>query len=471
MASLRHFSHATCVRLRFKLRILGYFLAVGAFLSGAVVSSPAQTPQLLIENVTLIDGTSHPVREHACVLVKDHRVATLAPCPLLPTGNVRRIDGTGKFLLPGLIDVHVHLGRGLFDSDFTEMAGIRLLQGYLYCGVTSVMDVGSGDAYIFGLREKQQAGAFVSPRLFAAGGIVTFVGGAGKINPSATLLDSWPQSIPKLDAHIALKPDMISLIYDERGWGKYELVPIMPLDLARKTLEYYSDHGIRSMAHLFSELRAREAIEAGLDTLGNTIIEGPVSNGFVQLMAGKRVPIASALSSFDDLGRLMDHPEFLDQPLYRATLEPVTIEQLKTTTRDFLLKDPWWGQWRKLMEPIGADNLKRINAAGGIVALGTDVSVGPSVHRELELLVNGGISPGDAIRIATLNAAVFLGKDRELGSVEEGKLADLLLLDANPLADINNTKRISMVIVNGEVVNREALDLPVNRRSQTTVSH
>ena len=118
------------------------------------------------------------------------------------------------------------------------------------------------------------------------------------------------------------------------------------------------------------------------------------------------------------------------------------------------------------MTPVAQDNLFRIHAAGGIIALGSDQSSGPASHRELELMVNGHISALDAIRIGTLNAAVFLGKERELGSVEEGKLADLVLLSADPAQDIRNASHIDAVIKGGVVVNRGALDLPVNRRER-----
>ena len=99
-----------------------------------------------------------------------------------------------------------------------------------------------------------------------------------------------------------------------------------------------------------------------------------------------------------------------------------------------------------------------------VIVLGSDQSSGPASHRELELMVAGGISALDAIRIGTLNAAIFLGKERDLGSIEEGKLADLVLLDANPLDDISNAQRIAVVIKGGKIVDLGALDLPVNRR-------
>jgi imidazolonepropionase-like amidohydrolase len=101
------------------------------------------------------------------------------------------------------------------------------------------------------------------------------------------------------------------------------------------------------------------------------------------------------------------------------------------------------------------------------VACGTDQSSGPAVHRELELLAGGGIPPADVIVIATRNSARFLGKLQDLGTVERGKLADLVLLDADPTVDINNAKRITTVIKDGKVIDRSKLDLPVNRRPTT----
>jgi imidazolonepropionase-like amidohydrolase len=119
----------------------------------------------------------------------------------------------------------------------------------------------------------------------------------------------------------------------------------------------------------------------------------------------------------------------------------------------------------KIMTPIAQENVRKIDVAGGIVALGTDLSIGPAPHRELELLVAAGIPTLHAIRIATLGSARFLGKDRDTGSVEEGKIGDLVLLDADPLDDINNTKKVATVIKGGKLIDRAKLDLPVNRRT------
>jgi imidazolonepropionase-like amidohydrolase len=114
----------------------------------------------------------------------------------------------------------------------------------------------------------------------------------------------------------------------------------------------------------------------------------------------------------------------------------------------------------KVMTPVAQENLKKLHQAGGVVVLGTDQSLGAAVHRELELLVEGGIAPLDAIGIATRNGAVFLGRERDLGTVEAGKLADLVLLDADPVEDIDNVKKIHAVIKAGMLIDRSALEIP-----------
>jgi imidazolonepropionase-like amidohydrolase len=227
-------------------------------------------------------------------------------------------------------------------------------------------------------------------------------------------------------------------------------------------VEYYNDFGIRTTVHTSSERRARQAIFAGVDTLAHPVIQGPITPEFALLMAAKRIPMASTLTIGENYSRVAEHPEFLDQALYRATLTEAEIERIKGEDRAKYV-DSSWTWWMKIMTPVAQNNLKQINDAGGIVALGTDASNGAAVHREMELLVDAGISTLDVIRCATLNAARFLGRADDLGTITVGKLADMVLLNANPEVDINNAKEIHLVIKNGTVVDRSRLNLPVNK--------
>jgi imidazolonepropionase-like amidohydrolase len=434
--------------------VLCFFSACAAMLG--------QDAPIAIEHVTLIDGTGRSAMTDATVLFQGGRIARVARGTVAVAGE-HRIDGTGKYLIPGLMDIHVHVIGGMGKTR-DERAGVRALQSYLYCGVTTILDVGNDPDFIFILRDKERTGQIVAPHLLASGAIVTYPGSHGGRPGMATLVDSWPQAIPLLDAHIARHPDMLKLTYEEEGWGIRPMVSLLPVPLMQHIIEYYNDHGIRTTAHVSSEIRAREAIFAGIDTLAHTDIQGPITDNFARLLAAKQIPTTSTIAIGEGYSRIADHPEFLEEPLYRAVVEPEEIQRLRTEESP-KQKQNRWATWMKIMTPVLQENLRKIDAAGGIVALGTDQSMGPAVHRELELLVQGGISPLEAIRIATLNAARFLAKDRETGSIEEGKVADLVLLDANPLLDIKNARKINLVVKAGTIIDRSKLDLPVNRES------
>ena len=442
------------------MRLLSPCLAAVLLLtSQAPLSGQAS---LLFENVTLIDGTGRPAVPNAWVLVEGERITRVALREIEAPRGSERIDGSGKFLIPGLMDMHIHLSGGRGRGGPDEGAGIRALHGFLYSGFTSVFDAGNNPDYIFGLRTAERAGRIVAPRIFATGGVVTAPGGHGG-GAGATLVDEWPGDMPLLDAHIAREPDLVKLTFDEHGWGTRPLIPLLDPGLMAEIGRYFNEHGIRTTVHISHEFRARQAIEAGINTLAHPIIQGPVSDGFVSLMAATKVPMVSTLTIGEGYSRLVEHPEFLDRPIYQAVYEPEVLEQLRTTVRDAYAARTWT-TWMKVMTPVAQENLRLIVEAGGVIVLGSDQSTGPASHRELELMVEGGIPALEAIRICTLNAAIFMGRERELGSIEEGKLADLVLLSADPLEDISHTQDIDLVIKGGKIVDRSALDLPVNRR-------
>ena len=429
--------------------------------------APASADSLLIENVTLIDGTGRPAVAGASVLVDGERISRIARGSIDAPDGATRIDGTGKFLIPGLMDMHIHLRgsveltpEGLFEVTKDRTKGIRMLHSYLYSGVTSIYDAGNIPDFILGLRADERSGELVSPRIFATGGIVTYPGSHGG-NDWGTLVDDWPEAKPALDAHIERKPDLVKLTYEERGWGAREMIPILPLGLMQKIIQYYNDRGIRTTVHTSSEYRARQAIFAGIDTLAHPIIQGPVTQDFANLMGTKKIPMVTTLTIGENYSRLAEHPEYLDQPLYQATVPAEEIEELKTERRKEYQERKWtW--WMKIMTTIAQENLRMIAEAGGVLVAGTDQSSGPALHRELELMADAGIPASEIIRIATLHGAIFLGQERELGSIEEGKIADMVLLNADPSEDINNAKRILQVIKGGQIVDRSRLSLPVN---------
>jgi imidazolonepropionase-like amidohydrolase len=440
------------------------FIFVACAIAQLLCSNAARAEDWVIEHVTLIDGT-HAPQPDMTIAVEGERIAAVTPSAIAHGFKGRRIDGKGKYLIPGLMDVHIHL-RGGFDVSGkveAELAppnreeGVAALASFLYAGVTTVFDAGNRAEHILPLRADERAGRILSPRIFATGNLVTYPGSHG--DRIAVRISDFEKDKALLDKHISeQQPDILKLTLEEEGWGSRPMIPLMPVDLLEKITLYYNQHGIRTTVHVSSELRSLEAIYAGVDTLAHPVIQGPVSDAFVKLMGAKKVPFASTLTIGENYSRLAEHPEYLDQPLYVASIAATEREQLKTKTRAEWQARPWtW--WMKIMTPIAEENIRKIHAAGGVVACGTDQSSGPATQRELELLVASGIAPLDVIKIATYNSAVFLGKADQLGSVEAGKLADLVLLSKDPTADINNAKSIVFVMKNGQLVDESLLPL------------
>ncbi|MGI9344022.1 MAG: amidohydrolase family protein [Gammaproteobacteria bacterium] len=441
--------------------------AIATLLFSLIIGA-ANADGILISNVTVIDGTGRAPVVDAFVLVEDEMITRIATSPLAAPDGVRIVDGDGKFLVPGLMDLHIHLMGGtevdidgLRSATIDREKGLRALHSYIYAGVTSVFDSGNNPEFIFGLRKDERDGAIMAPRIFATGSIVTYPGSHGS-SDVAVHIDDWPEGIPILDAYLDTEPDVVKLTFEERGWGARETIPMFPLPLMQTVIEYLNDAGVRTVVHTSSERRARQAMFAGIDNLAHPVIQGPVTAEFAALMGAKKVPMVTTLTIGENYSRLAEQPEYLDQPLYRAVLTADEIEELKTVTRKEY-QERTWTWWMKIMTEVAQENVFKIHEAGGLLCAGSDQTRGTDLHRELELLADAGISNLDIIRIATLNCARFLGREDDLGSIEAGKLADMVLVDADPVADINNLKKISAVIKGGQLVDRSKLDLPVNQ--------
>jgi imidazolonepropionase-like amidohydrolase len=441
-------------------------LAIAALLLPLLASA---ADRLIIDHVTVIEGTGHAPQPDMAVIIDGAQIIAVTPSQLAGGESGKRIDARGKYLIPGLMDVHIHLrgaaqpsGPNVKWEDASRSEALAALASYLYSGVTTVFDAGNRKELILPLRAEERAGKILAPRIFATGNSITYPGSHG--DRISIGVSDFEKDKALLDAHIAeQQPDMVKLMMEEEGWGARPMITLLSAELAEKIVRYYNQHGIRTTVHVSNEFRALEAIYAGVDTLAHPVIQGPVSDSFVKLMAAKKTPFASTLTIGENYSRLAEHPEYLDQPLYAASLSADERNKLKTeTSAEFRART--WTTWMKLMTPIAQENVRKIHAAGGVVACGTDQSSGPAVHRELELLTAAGIAPLDVIRIATYNSAVFLGKADQLGSVQAGRLADLVLLNADPGANIDNAKAIAFVMKNGEIIDESKLPLAGGRQ-------
>ncbi len=171
--------------------------------------------------------------------------------------------------------------------------------------------------------------------------------------------------------------------------------------------------------------------------------------------------MATTLAVFSNIARVADEPEMFDTALYEAVLTSEDRSNRKTAERQRYISSGMSSFFSGML-PAMQKNMMSLHDGGVTLALGTDRSVGPATHQELRLLSDSGIPEAEIIRVATLNAAIYIGLEADLGSIEVGKLADMVLLSADPLEDIGNVRLISKVIKDGKVVDRQSLDLPIN---------
>jgi len=444
----------------------------GATATGASAApvSGSKTAALQIRNVTLLDGTGAAPRRGVTVEVQDGKVFAIhrqgsAGSRSAPAGT-EVIDGRGKFLIPGLIDTHVHLQGGRLPTAdggvrTDPQLALRTLHGYLYCGVTSIVDQGNAADFIFGLRDAERAGNLLAPRLFATGANITVPGGYGDNAFSLKVADLAADRAAIL-RHFARRPDIQKFLYDDLVVMGRRQVPVMSDTLFAQVVTMAHDAGIRTTVHVVDERGASAAIAAGIDALSHTVRTSQ-SGELLTLIRDRQLPVSTTLTVLAQIARVADDSAILDGPLFRATVEPVQLATQKSAERDRYIESGMSARF-KTMLPVMAANARRLHEAGVPLALGTDRTWGASVHMELALLEEAGIPRKDLLRIATLNGAAYLGRERELGSIEPGKWADMLLLTANPLEDVAAYGAIDMVFKGGQRIDRRTLDVPANRR-------
>lgn len=440
----------------------------------ASLATASASPPLRIDDVTLVVGDGSAPQPHRTLLLREGRIAAIVPtgAPLPGGRGARRLDGRGRFAMPGMMDAHIHLAGGVLafardpsaPAGYDDAAALRALHGYLYAGFTSVYDAGNAAEFIYPLRERERRGEIQSPRLFATGRYLTWPGSWGAQPGGVALgtpLHEGAALRADLDAQLRGQPDLQKLVYESGGLGPNAWIPSMPQPVLREAIAYLHAQGVRTTVHVSTEAAAREALDAGIDSFAHTPAVGALSKDFVARVAAAHVPLVSSMVVFDEIVQLGSGTAYLDGPDYVA-LMAVEDRRGRAASRE-LYQRTGWPAWFAAIQPYLQQNVRRLHEAGAIVALGTDKSHAPLALRELELLAGAGIPAGDVVTIATRNAAIYLGVADRLGTLEVGKAADLLLLRADPTRDIRNVRQLETVIKAGAVIDRARLDVPANR--------
>ncbi|MDR3465599.1 MAG: amidohydrolase family protein [Xanthobacteraceae bacterium] len=380
----------------------------------------------------------------------------------IPPGATR-VDLAGRTVMPALIDDHVHMGyrKGTSFSavNYTAENLRDQLDRFAFFGVAAVLETGTGRGELpYEMRDAARAGtrSLTAGRGFA-------MPGAGPGGPMAeaaygvTTVDEARADVRELAAR---KPDMVKIWVDDRDGTVEKLRP----DLYRAIIDEAHRHHLKVMAHMVDLADAKDLLRAGVDGFAHMIRDRDVDDELLALLRER--PDVFFLNTLWGERRAIytAPPAWLDEPLLREAFTAEDLKQLAGQLTPDPAADPRKLARARAMEETNFRNTARLVAVGVRLGLGTDTGgnnggqfFGLGSHVELELLVRWvGLTPMQAITIGTRDAAAILGLDR-LGTVAPGKSADFIVLDANPLDDIANTRRIAAVYLRGAEIPRAAL--------------
>ena len=380
----------------------------------------------------IIDGTGKPAIENATLVIRNGHIEAVGKRVKIPAG-AERIDATGKTIIPGLINAHGHLN--------TETQ----LGVYLRDGITTVLSLG-GDKE-FALREScAKAAPGTVPRLYVAGPIQD-----SSAIPGAVVVTTPEQARKSVDELIGNKPDIIKVRIDDFRGAR----PKMPPEVYGAVIDEAHKNGFRTAAHIVFLNDAKGVLRAGVDYIAHSVRDQEVDEEFIALMKKRHVSYSPTLTRELAVFTYSETPSFFSDPFFLKEADPAEIAQMQDPKRQGTMKTDPAAQWYKEHLPVAMRNLKILSDAGINIAMGTDSGGGPGrfqgyfEHLELEYETKAGLTPMQALVSATSGAAKAINISREVGTLEKGRLADFLVLTANPLDDIKNTRAIESVWVGG----------------------
>jgi imidazolonepropionase-like amidohydrolase len=430
-------------------------LAAGAYFCAALAAQNG--PVLVITGARVFDGTPNPPAV-STVVVRGNRIVEVGPSVQPPPGAVV-IDGAGKTLLPGLFDLHTHL-------PYSAVAGVsgdwgKSLKAYLYCGVTSVVDFGIYPEQFEPMRRLVREGVLPAPRLHMAARMSTpgghgLEGGRGDFHTAEVLTPREARNAAK--RILEAKPDAIKVFTDGWRYGAAPDMTSMEEDTLRAIVEEAHARGVEVLTHTVTLAKAKVAARAGVDVIAHGIGDAEADAELLGLMTASRTSYAPTLAVYEPR-RLPAIPELLAallEPLSRAGVER-RIRAAAAPPSETNMDTPRLRRWKVLLANTAHLRGGRIN-----IATGTDAGVSGTWHgwatlRELQLLVQGGLTPVEALAAATGNAARAIHVEDERGFIAAGKLADLVLVDGAPEENIADIERVSRVWLNGKELDRGAL--------------
>lgn len=441
-----------------KLRVLNAGLFVGLMIASV---AGAQTT-LAITGARVIDGTSVPARVETVIVRGDRIVAVGPDVPIPSDAQVIRADG--ETLLPGLYDLHTHLNSSATDEpeDFGKS-----LKKYLLCGVTTVNDYSVYGEMIAPLRNLEQTGVLIGPKVNFAIRLGTPQGHGTEFGWG----DYFTQEVSTAaEAHAAMvrvlpyKPDVIKVFTD--GWRYDRIADLTSMNVQTLSAIVEDAHraGLKVFTHTVTLRGAKIAAEAGVDSLAHGVGDALVDDELITLMKQHHTGYVSTLATFE--------PESLQSSSRRlmAVLSPegrAFEARHAQRSPSAQAAEANMRRWHFLQQ-----NIARLVAAGIPIGVGTDAGVADTYHgwstlHEMELLVSSGMTPLQAVTAGTGVSAALVGQSADRGTIAPGKIADLLLVQGEPDKNINDIENTRAVFLGGRQMDLQALEAAVQSPQPT----
>jgi imidazolonepropionase-like amidohydrolase len=395
--------------------------ALGLFAGFAVPQGALAQGVTAFEGARLIVGDGRVI-ENGTLVVQGARITQAGAGITVPAGATR-VNLAGKTIMPMILDTHIHLST-------TREGAVRDLRQRPYFGISAVMSMGTDNLELLDLRNKDTPGM---ARFFSAGKGISRTEGPNR--PTAQI-NSEAEGRKAVQDNVKLGVDIIKVWVDDRE-GKVDKV--LPSQYAAIIDEAHKAN-VRVTAHIYNEFDGKGLIRAGLDAFAHSVRDKDIDDEMLSLYKSRPALVVNP--------NLPDRGVKKDISWLKAGMPAADYAKLEEANTDRPRQQAAHG--------IQARNLAKINAAGVRIVLGTDGNRAWGPHEEAEDMVLAGMTPAQVIMAATKSAAEFL-KVADAGTLEAGKSADLLVLDANPLDNITNTRKISAVYLRGVAIDRAQL--------------
>jgi len=414
---------------------------------------PAQQANaVLFEGARLIVGDGSAAVENSAFLVENNKFTRIGKRgEIRPPKGAERVDLSGQTVMPALVDAHTHLGwyvvkTGRIGVDtYTRENLIDHLQRYAYYGIAAAQSMGIDPGETpYQVRADPGPNAALF-RIAGRGMAMPNAGpGADYWRPVAYGVSTEAEARKAVDELAAKKVDLVKIWVDDRNGTVPKLTP----PLYRAIIDEAHKHNLRVAAHIFYLADAKELLQSGIDIFAHGIRDKDVDDEVIALF--KQHPNVYVIPNLPERETTEEDLKFAAE-----TVPPAEIQRMRDAIAN---QKPEAAQRAREFYGVQARNLVKLNAAGVRIGFGTDSSatIGWAAHQEMTDMVAAGMTPAQVLVAATKTAAELMKLD-QLGTVAAGKSADFLVLNANPLDNINNTRRIAKVYLNGRQLDRAAM--------------